>query len=262
MWSFVPSLPCRGRPLYRQEETEKIISSVTMLESNIIAVKPYLIFPCKSFCVYGIHETSVSTQNQEEHFHKYWVVQDTTQSCCWEQHKITWEISMFPTICQPLSLICGKSCGNTMKKISMQVFEVEQGLRMSWADTASTEHVYGLSGPDIPPESPEIQKLHHNVKSGHQNMPCPTSNPHCKDFSSWLFACKTTQRFHLVNSVFQVTLKVLMCNIGNNPVHPKRQESAQFPQPAAVPSVSSHFKSNLLNGNIDTQVKLPALSSY
>lgn len=75
-------------------------------------------------------------------------------------------------------------------------------------------------------------------------------------------ACKTTQRFHLVNSVFQVTLKVLMCNIGNNPVHPKRQESAQFPQPAAAPSVSSHFKSNLLNGKIEIQVKLPALSSY
>lgn len=61
-----------------------------------------------------------------------------------------------------------------MKKISMQVAEVEEGLRKSWADTASTEHVYGLSGRDIPPESPEIQKLHQNVKSGHQNMQCPT----------------------------------------------------------------------------------------
>lgn len=61
-----------------------------------------------------------------------------------------------------------------MKKISMQVSEVEQGLRRSWADIASTEHVYGLSGRDIPPESPEIQKLHQNVKLGHQNMQCPT----------------------------------------------------------------------------------------
>lgn len=56
----------------------------------------------------------------------------------------------------------------------MQVSEVEQGLRRSWADIASTEHVYGLSGRDIPPESPEIQKLHQNVKLGHQNMQCPT----------------------------------------------------------------------------------------
>lgn len=93
-------------------------------------------------------------------------------------------------------------------------------------------------------------------------MQCPTQNPHCKDFSWWLFACKTSQCFHLVNSVFQVTLKALMCNTGNNPVHPKGQESAQFPQPAEVPSVSSHFKSNLLNGKIEIQVKLPALSSY
>lgn len=53
-----------------------------------------------------------------------------------------------------------------------------------------------------------------------------------------------------------------MCNIGNNPVHPKRQESAQLPQPAAVPSVRSHFKSNLLNGKIGSQVKLPALSFH
>lgn len=61
-----------------------------------------------------------------------------------------------------------------MKKISMQASEVEQGLRMSWADTASTEHAYGLSGRDIPPESPEIWKLHQNVKLGHQNLQCPT----------------------------------------------------------------------------------------
>lgn len=61
-----------------------------------------------------------------------------------------------------------------MKKISMEVSEVEQGLRMSWADTASTEHVYGPSGHDIPPEPPEIQNPHQNAKSGHQNMQCPT----------------------------------------------------------------------------------------
>lgn len=32
------------------------------------------------------------------------------------ESKITWAISMFPTICHPFNLICGKSCGNTMKK--------------------------------------------------------------------------------------------------------------------------------------------------
>lgn len=54
------------------DETENIrFFSFTMLESNLIAVKSYLIFPYKSFCVYGMLETSVSTQNQDEHFYEY-----------------------------------------------------------------------------------------------------------------------------------------------------------------------------------------------
>lgn len=111
-----------------------------MLESNLIAVKSYLIFPCKSFCVYGMFETSVSSQNQDEHFYKYWIVQNTTQSCCWEQNHLG-------NSCVPHNMpslqtdLWKKLWQHNEKKINIQVLEAEQGLRMSWGDTASTEHI-------------------------------------------------------------------------------------------------------------------------